>query len=157
MSRTSPDLPTPRDVSTSTSQDLRCPSCAAHVRAGSDWCTLCYSDLRPAPAEEAPSQPPANQAPVVVSPSDAVAPPRPVAAGPRGKHARRDASEASLDPEATAQVLLARLAAAESGNPLGRYSAQLDSPGKKVALMAGGAVVATSLLFLVMLVLGALL
>jgi hypothetical protein len=28
----------------------RCPSCAAAVRKGADWCTLCYADLRPAPA-----------------------------------------------------------------------------------------------------------
>lgn len=86
-----------------------------------------------------------------------MAPPPRVTAVRRGRHARHDPSEAALDPEATAEVLLAQLAAAESGNPFGRYSAHLDSPGKKVALMAGGAVVATSLLFLVMLVLGALL
>ena len=28
----------------------RCPSCAAAVRRGAQWCTLCYADLRPAPA-----------------------------------------------------------------------------------------------------------
>jgi hypothetical protein len=28
----------------------RCPSCAAAVRRGAEWCTLCYADLRPAPA-----------------------------------------------------------------------------------------------------------
>lgn len=28
----------------------RCSSCAAVVRPGADWCTLCYADLRPAPA-----------------------------------------------------------------------------------------------------------
>ncbi|MEO6713174.1 MAG: hypothetical protein ABIM89_07065 [Mycobacteriales bacterium] len=27
----------------------RCPSCAAAVRPGSDWCTLCYADVRPPP------------------------------------------------------------------------------------------------------------
>ncbi|MGH8890961.1 MAG: hypothetical protein ACRDV3_14530 [Acidothermaceae bacterium] len=27
----------------------RCPRCAAMVRPGSQWCTLCYADLRPAP------------------------------------------------------------------------------------------------------------
>jgi RNA polymerase subunit RPABC4/transcription elongation factor Spt4 len=30
--------------------DVRCPQCAALVRAGSQWCTLCFADLRPAPA-----------------------------------------------------------------------------------------------------------
>jgi len=28
----------------------RCPRCAALVRPGAQWCTLCYADLRPAPA-----------------------------------------------------------------------------------------------------------
>lgn len=27
--------------------DLRCPACAAAVRPGDPWCTLCYADLRP--------------------------------------------------------------------------------------------------------------
>ena len=27
--------------------DSRCPACAAAVRAGDPWCTLCYTDLRP--------------------------------------------------------------------------------------------------------------
>lgn len=30
--------------------DARCPSCAASLRPGAPWCTLCYADLRPAPA-----------------------------------------------------------------------------------------------------------
>lgn len=29
--------------------DNRCPLCSALVRPGSQWCTLCYADLRPAP------------------------------------------------------------------------------------------------------------
>jgi hypothetical protein len=28
---------------------LRCPRCGAFARAESQWCTLCYADLRPAP------------------------------------------------------------------------------------------------------------
>ena len=28
----------------------RCPSCSATVNLGAPWCTLCYADLRPAPA-----------------------------------------------------------------------------------------------------------
>jgi hypothetical protein len=28
----------------------RCPSCAATLREGAPWCTLCFADLRPAPA-----------------------------------------------------------------------------------------------------------
>ena len=47
----------------------RCPSCAAAVRKDADWCTLCYTDLRPAPAPvqrapyPQPSAPPAYAAP----------------------------------------------------------------------------------------------
>jgi hypothetical protein len=36
----------------------RCPQCAAAVRPGAQWCTLCFADLRPrdaAPAEPAPA------------------------------------------------------------------------------------------------------
>ena len=51
--------------------DGRCPSCGASVRAGADWCTLCYADLRPAP----PPPPPPPPAPEPV----AVAAPVPVA------------------------------------------------------------------------------
>jgi hypothetical protein len=41
----------------------RCPRCAALVRPGSQWCTLCYADLRPAPPpqlalEPQPTSPP---------------------------------------------------------------------------------------------------
>jgi len=33
--------------------DTRCPRCGAHVRTDAPWCTLCYADLRPAPAPAA--------------------------------------------------------------------------------------------------------
>jgi hypothetical protein len=37
----------------------RCPGCAAVVRPGAPWCTLCFTDLRPVPAapEPEPVQP----------------------------------------------------------------------------------------------------
>jgi hypothetical protein len=125
---------------------------------GADWCTLCYTDLRAAP--------PAPES--VVAP-EAVAVPPPVAQGAeavdaaspvRGRHARRAsaASAPALDADArTADAMLAQLAAAESANPLGRAAGSLDSPAKKVALMIGGAVSVTALLFLLMVVVGALL
>lgn len=157
-------------MSISTSPELRCPRCDALVRAGSDWCTLCYSDLRePAPAA-AVAVPAAPDARPAVGPADPPALLQRSAAAqqagerpsrPRGKHARTapigTAQAAALDPELRAEALVARLKAAESGNPFGRWSALLDSPGKKVAVMAGGAVLATSLLFLVMVALGTLL
>lgn len=51
----------------------RCPSCAAVVRAGDPWCTLCWTDLRPAPAVPPPA--PAAEAPLVAVPAVAVAAP----------------------------------------------------------------------------------
>jgi len=33
--------------------DVRCPHCGALLRAGSPWCSLCFTDLRPAPEPEA--------------------------------------------------------------------------------------------------------
>jgi hypothetical protein len=140
-------------VSTSTSQDLRCPRCLAFVRAGSDWCTLCYTDLRPAP----PTPEPARSAP---EPAESA--PEPVAdvgdhpVRPRGKHARRARSDSDPELETAAETMLAQLAAAESADPLGRLAGQVDSPGKKFALMVGGAVALTAVLFLLMVVLGAL-
>jgi len=32
--------------------DARCPHCSALLRAGAEWCTLCYADLRPKPEPE---------------------------------------------------------------------------------------------------------
>jgi hypothetical protein len=32
--------------------DIRCPHCGALLRAGAEWCTLCYADLRPKPEPE---------------------------------------------------------------------------------------------------------
>jgi hypothetical protein len=32
--------------------DVRCPHCGALLRAGSPWCSLCFTDLRPAPEPE---------------------------------------------------------------------------------------------------------
>ena len=38
------------DIVVTEEKDARCPRCGAHVRADAPWCTLCYADLRPAPA-----------------------------------------------------------------------------------------------------------
>lgn len=37
------------------------------MRAGSDWCTLCYTDLRPVPATPVPPEPPEPLAPPVTA------------------------------------------------------------------------------------------
>jgi hypothetical protein len=148
---------------------VRCPACTAHVRAGSEWCTLCYADLRPKPdPTPAASREPAPDA-VADAPAetdDAEPPvadvPEPVAAKPRGKHAKH-AAQAPEEPvfgqptqevadaeiEAIADQMLAQLAG-ERANPLGPLSGWVDTKGKQVALMVGGGVAAMCLLFILM-------
>jgi hypothetical protein len=140
-------------VSTTTPDaDLRCPQCAAHVRAGSDWCTLCYADLRPAPAPVA-SAPAPEPGPVVTG-VEVVDPAEPaIPATRRGKHAKQSQTVSSpTETEQLAAQLVAQLAAHESGSPLGRFSHLTDTPAKKVGMMIGGCVavllVLTSLMFL---------
>ena len=157
-------------MSTTLPADLSCPRCGAHVRTGSDWCTLCYTDLRPAdqrPAVETTPEPGPEPTPVL----PATATPTAVAATPaapgaltpsvapeqqaRGKHAKPAATAAApADTEVLAAQLLAQLAVHESGNPLGRYSSLADTPAKKVAVMIGGAVSVLAILLLLMAVLG---
>ena len=57
----------------------RCPACAATLRPDAPWCTLCYADLRPAPALApapapapalAPTQLPARLAPIPAAYAD---------------------------------------------------------------------------------------
>lgn len=149
-------------MSISTSPAVRCPRCSAHVRAGSDWCTLCYSHLRtPPPASvEVPTEPVADLS---------AAPEQPAEPRPRGgKHARLAPVEAAPEgatagptpdeqAEALAAQMLAELAVSEAKSPLGPLAATFDTPGKRVALMIGGGVTAICLLLLLMAVAGALL
>lgn len=141
-------------MSAVTTDDLRCPQCAAHVAPGAPWCTLCYADLRePARREEVSAPEP--------TPGPTPGPASLEGAKPRGKHARRPETQpapaTTTDVERAADALLAELAAAESGSPLGRYSSLVDTPAKKVGLMVGGAVAAMCLLFIVMAIVGLLL
>ena len=79
-------LPTDHDV---TAVPAGCPRCGAHSRPGSQWCTLCYTDLRLTTVR---SRPPVNavvsapEAAVSVNSLASVVPSR------RGKHARHDAT-----------------------------------------------------------------
>ena len=155
------------DVSTSTSPNaVRCPRCSAHVRTGSDWCTLCYADLRPAPPVAEPvaaREPEPLTAPVepvdlpVAETFEAVdlAPAAPVG---RGKHAKR-ASTARLgappEVEALADQMLAELAATRSNDRLSSMVSALDEPGKKIGFIIGGVIGATCVLFIVLTILGA--
>ena len=141
-----------------------CPRCGAHSRPGAQWCTLCYADLRPAPARSRRADP----ALVTVPPTPAPTPTAVAAAG-RGKHARQDptveegGSESGLpartsDEEAlrSADAMLAMLAA-EQTKPLPGLSGRLDSTGARVGLMAGGMALIALVLFLVMAVIGTML
>lgn len=141
-------------MSTNTSRDLRCPRCDAHVGPGSQWCALCYCDLRPGE-------------PATIAGPPAIAGP-PVAAPSRGKHARPATSATAAIPESTPTAgavvpdeqvdrMLAALVAAESGVPLGRFAGQLDSPGRRTTVMIGGGLLATGLVFLLMALVGVLL
>lgn len=61
----------------------RCPSCAAVVRKDSDWCSLCYADLRPArlPVARAPYPQP-SAPPAYAAPPGYAGPPAPPAVQP---------------------------------------------------------------------------
>ena len=155
-------------MSTSTSPNaVRCPRCSAHVRTGSDWCTLCYADLRPAaPVAAAVEAPEPEPLPASVDPLDLpmaeaaeavdVAPP--AAPVGRGKHAKKAPTKGAGSPsevEALANQMLAQLAVSESKNPLGPLAPHVDTPGKRVGVMVGGVVVGICLLVIVMAILGA--
>lgn len=174
-------------MSTSTAATLRCPRCSALLRAGSQWCSLCFADLRPAPPSATvgtpeSAAPPAGPGASVPAAYDeqALAPGR-----PRGKHARRAAPGAgepapgaaaghteaagphpaaqAADPAAArsaaalADQMLAELAAGAGGSPVGRWSGLVDTKAKRTAVMVGGGLAAMALLLLGLAVLGALL
>jgi hypothetical protein len=145
------------------------------LRAGTEWCSLCYADLRtpeesamPAPAilDAGPAQPLAQRAPVQPDP---VAPPAaasatvqpPPSGGKHAKHAKKPEFGAVTAPtddvERLADQLLAELAATEGGSPFGAASGLVDSTGKRIALVVGVGLGIMVLLILVMAVVGALL
>jgi hypothetical protein len=152
-------------VSISTSPDVRCPRCSAHVRAGSDWCTLCYADLRPAPLEPVAPEPTPQPEPAEAVLEQGVPADQPPAG--RGKHARKESAYdggdvAAADPataraNALADQLLAELAASEAKNPLGALAGAVDSKGKRMALILGATGTAICLILLLMAGIGLLL
>ncbi|WP_432511893.1 hypothetical protein [Kineococcus sp. SYSU DK001] len=57
VSRLSPPAPLPEPVPVPPAPSAgpqRCPSCGARARAEQEWCSLCHTSLRPAPAPTAP-------------------------------------------------------------------------------------------------------
>ncbi len=86
------------DVLTPVDQ-ARCPSCAAALRPGAPWCTLCYADLRPAPS---PGVPPVTAVPAQVLGSSGTLDPLTAPASAFGLPDRSRAGEpAPPAPEAT--------------------------------------------------------
>lgn len=66
---------------------MRCPACAAALRPGAPWCTLCYADLRPAVLAPEPVVARTAASPVagfdpLTAPAEALGLPAPVAATP---------------------------------------------------------------------------
>ena len=135
-----------------------CPRCGAHARAGAQWCTLCYTDLRPAPVRvEVPEPEPQPERELVSVPAAPAA---------RGKHARRNPSSDDSPPSlpgpdevaSTADAMLAQLAA-ESPAPLvglGGLVGRLDSGGARAALMVAGILLVAAVLFGLMALIGSL-
>jgi len=95
----------------------RCPRCAALVRHGSQWCTLCYADLRPAP---------------VPPPLQAVSPPASgTVAGVVNDIATRGATAGeAFDPLTAPLALLERV----SGEPLSDRASYDESPAESPAV-----------------------
>lgn len=100
----------------------RCPACGASVALGAPWCTLCYADLRPAPAPQpqpaaasvaAPVAAPAAGAPRPMVDALGIIPPEPVTANSVGL-----AAELPPDPHLDAPIMKASdIRLAEPGWP----------------------------------------
>jgi len=91
----------------------RCPACAAALRPGAPWCTLCYADLRPAP--ETPAEP--APAPVRQPRFDPLTAPVEMLGLP-GRHAVADSLGPVVDPPPTAGAAWWPCSACGTGNPL---------------------------------------
>jgi len=91
----------------------RCPACAAALRPGAPWCTLCYADLRPAP-EPAPALAPAPARQPRFDPLTAPA----EVLGLPGRHAAADGLGPAAGPPPTAAAAWWPCSACGTGNPL---------------------------------------
>jgi hypothetical protein len=95
---------------------LSCPSCAATVREGDPWCTLCWTDLRPKPE---PPPPPAPVAPAAVAPAPPVAPAAVAPAPPVAPAVTNGSPVSTVDPlTAPLAAVLAGPLAADPDAPL---------------------------------------
>ncbi|WP_432507491.1 hypothetical protein [Kineococcus arenarius] len=126
-----PAAPAPGAAAAPVVPPQRCPSCAARVRAGQQWCSLCHASLAPAAAPPALVEEPAGE-PATVA-----------ATAPAGGTALPGQEEVER---------MLRALAESAGAPV----RGLGSPRAKVAVAAGGGLALTLLLLLAMTVLGAL-
>jgi hypothetical protein len=161
MSRMATNLPNPNDVSPTTSHDLRCPQCGAHISSPADWCTLCFADLRVPPAAEIVLDDVAAEQTPDPDPSAEASAEQPTEQIKRGgKHARRATADSlesvhdgplsterrpldeaeSAELEARASEMLAMLAA-DTSHPLGPLAARLESNGSRAVAATVGALV----------------
>ena len=139
-----------------------CPRCGASVRTGSQWCTLCYADLRPQRQLEHPAVVAAAElgVPTALAPADLALAGAVSEPASKGRHARREQLPDEVEPDGEARldvdVMLAQLAA-QSHRPMGELTSRLDSTGARVGLMLGGVVAFTVGIFLLMALVGSLL
>ena len=158
--------------------DQRCPQCAALVRGGTGWCTLCHADLRPAPE---PSPAPAPE-PEPVTAADVVelaeveelvaAEPAPRTGGRHAKHAKPDVAPDAGTADGAAEVedytdllvdiddpeVMFALLRADGRDPiLAKLEGPLASPGARAALIIGGGLALTAVLFLTLALVGTVL
>lgn len=143
----------------------RCPSCNAALAPQAQWCSLCYADLRTHPA------PTVDYVPVQPSPTpvlDPLSSPLAVLEAEEERPAAAPslpcrACDAAVPlGEMACPVCLVPLLADETPLPTGFLGVQLHrlrsaSKGQRIAIGAIGMVVMSSLLLLVMYVVGSLL
>jgi hypothetical protein len=148
----------------------RCPGCAAIVRPGSPWCTLCFTDLRPAPL---PDPEPVGRHAVAVNPlttplallerstpADGVVADGDVAAGP-GWPCMRCGEQVGIEldvcPACGAGFMEVGVAPAGSGIGLGRFGTTPPDKKTQFLIMVGGAGLICVVILALMFVAGAVL
>ncbi|MEZ5115524.1 MAG: hypothetical protein R2737_04570 [Candidatus Nanopelagicales bacterium] len=122
----------------------RCPNCGASLPAGATWCSLCFADLRSAPQPEPEQQ---------LSPDTEPARVPEAAADEARAETAGTAAASGADPGVDS--LLAELAAQESATTPA-FVRHFSSRGTRVLVMILGTVGLAALLFLLLVVLGAL-
>jgi hypothetical protein len=125
--------------------------------ARAQWCTLCYTDLRPPPepvAQPAPRLAERASAPYVDQVASAGRSPAASVGALPAELADEDRRE--TEAAAAAQVMLAQLAA-DSRVPLGGIAGNLHSNAAKAVLIAAGSILVVAVLMGLMMLIGSVL